>query len=140
MKPRTMYDARGRVYRTRRFGVDPVTGTVSDHRLDELTWYDPVGQVMKQRSQEGGGFEKLQYDGFGRVITRCVACNPSPDPEIYAQAGSVADNIVLEQTMLSYDAAGNVILQQKVERNHNATKTRTAAEHRPRSEQQIGTS
>jgi RHS repeat-associated protein len=118
---KTAYDAQGRVYKTTRYGVNPANGDVSEHALRERTWYDPAGQVMKQRSQEGGGFEKMQYDGVGRVVTRYVACDP--DPEDYEQAGTVAGDFVLEQTEFIYDAASNLIEQHKLERNHDATVT-----------------
>jgi RHS repeat-associated protein len=117
----TAYDALGQVWQTTRSGVDPATGEVSEHALREFTWYDPAGQVMKQRSQEGGGFEKLKYDGVGRLIIRYVACDPND--ENYAEAGTVEGDFVLEQTLIDYDAAGNGILQRTLERNHDALDT-----------------
>ena len=64
-KSETKYDARGRVYQTVRYGVNPATGTVGQSLTDN-TWYDASGNVLKQQPAGARLFTKQVYDGLGR--------------------------------------------------------------------------
>lgn len=112
-----LYDDLGRVYRTVRYAIDPQTGAVGVS-LAEDTWFDPVGNVMKRRNPEDAGFEKLTYDGPGRLIHRYAGYN-SVTPS-YSEAESIDDDVIFEQSDFIYDAASNLIEEVRKERFHNA--------------------
>jgi YD repeat-containing protein len=118
----TLYDDLGRRYRTIRYSVDPVTGSFGEHPLSDDIWYDPAGNVMKQRNPEDAGFEKLAYDGALRIVHRYAGyASTEPEPsEAYAAAQSVAADFIFEQSDYTYDNAGAVIEEKKRERFHNA--------------------
>jgi GT2 family glycosyltransferase len=63
----TLFDNRGRVYRTVQYAVDPNTGTVGGSLTDN-TWFDDAGNVI-QRQPAGlmNGIE-LEYDSLSRLI------------------------------------------------------------------------
>lgn len=109
----TKYDDLGRVYQTITYGVDPDTGTVGN-ALTSNTWYDPVGNVLKQQSAGSNAFTKSFYDGVRRLTMQYVA---------YAVTTPVAGDIVMQQSETTYDAASNVIEQLVRERFHNAPAT-----------------
>ena len=114
----TLYDLRGRVYRTIRYSIDPVSGAVGVSLPDD-TWYDPAGRVVKRRNPEDAGFEKFAYDAAGRVVNRYAGYN-TVTPS-YAEAQSVVNDTIFEQTDFAYDAADNLIAEATRERFHNTT-------------------
>jgi YD repeat-containing protein len=122
------YDERGRLFRTRTFGVTytlaPPSATVSEHSLTTDTWYDRRGNVVKVAAP-GGLVQKSQYDGAGRMTVssttdgggdRATGAAGSWD-----DAGSVVRDTVLEQVEYRYDADGNVIQTTTKQRFHDAT-------------------
>jgi hypothetical protein len=119
----SLFDDLGRRYRTVRYSVDPVTGSVGVHPLSDDTWYDPVGDVMKQRNPEDAGFEKIAYDGPRRVAHRYAgyASEEPAEEDAYAAAQSVAADFIFEQSDYTYDSAGNLVEEIKGERFHDAS-------------------
>ena len=112
----TLFDDRGRVYRTIRYGVDPATGTVGNSLTDN-TWYDESGDVLCSLPAGSNAFTKSVYDGITRVIARYLGYNP--DAEI--DPSSVANDKIVEQSEIEYDGASNVLLTTSRQRFHNAT-------------------
>ncbi len=115
----TQYDDQGRAYLSEVFSVS-TTGTISPYGLTTNWWYDLRGNPVKE-SAPGGQVTKTQYDGAGRpyvsYVTNEVA-NPS-----WAEANSVAGNLVLTQTETTYDADGNPTLVTTRDRFHTETLT-----------------
>jgi len=120
----TLYDDRGRVYRNVRYAVDPATGAVG-HALVYNTWYDAAGNVIKSQPSRSKLFTKTMYDGLGRQTIQYSGYDL--DETTYAQAGTVADDTILEQTETHYDAVGNVIQTTNRQRHHNAPASQTGA-------------
>jgi RHS repeat-associated protein len=120
----TLYDDRGRVYRTIRYAVDPSTGTVDNAMVDN-TWYDAAGNVIKSLPSGAKLFSKTVYDGIGRQTTQYTGYDL--DETTYSQAGTVVDDTILEQTETDYDNASNVIQTTRRQRYHNAPASQTGA-------------
>lgn len=118
----TKYDDRGRIYQTVRYGVDPSTGTVGNSLTDN-SWYDAAANVIKQLPAGSDLFTKTTYDSLGRVTKRYSGYDT--DETSYADAGSVTDDVIMEQSESDYDAAGNVIESRNRHRYHNAPATQT---------------
>ena len=114
----TLFDPMGRVYRTVRYSVDPITGALGIG-LPEDTWFDKAGLIVKRRNPEGAGFEKMKYDGAGRVTNRYAGYNLTAPT--YGEAQTVANDTIFDQTDFTLDDAGNGILETRRERFHNAT-------------------
>ena len=102
----TLFDARGRVYQTLRYGVDPASGTLGP-ALAANSWYDAEGNRIKQQPAGAGGFIKTVYDGVGRVVKRYLGFDPGESS--WADAASVADDTVVEQVEFALNCAGNVL-------------------------------
>lgn len=115
----TSYDDLNRVYQTTRYAVDPSTGSVGNSLVDK-TWYDPVGNVMKSLPPGSKLFIKTAYDALNRPTAVYVGYG---DDTTYAEAGSVADDTILEQSETTYDEAGSVIATVQRQRYHDTTGT-----------------
>lgn len=63
------------------------------------------------------------YDGVGRQTAQYAGYDPGETT--YAQAGTVEDDTILEQTETDYDAASNVIQLTARQRYHNASASQT---------------
>lgn len=114
----TKYDARGRVYQTVRYAVDPSTGTVGN-ALTDNTWYDASGHVLMALPAGASLFTKTQYDSLGRAVKQFSGYTPgSPGTPV---PGSVSADVILEQSASTYDAASNVIQSTQRQRYHNAS-------------------
>ncbi|NUQ65008.1 MAG: RHS repeat-associated core domain-containing protein, partial [Pirellulales bacterium] len=133
----TFYDDLGRVYRTRRYAVDPETGAVGNF-LQDHTWYDEAGNVIKQQQPGSQAFSKIAYDSLGRMVKQYVgydldeqpvessssSSSSSGGPAVsYLDATNVEGDTIVEQTEQSYDVAGNVLMTTTRQRLHNATGT-----------------
>ncbi|NUQ66465.1 MAG: hypothetical protein HUU20_28725, partial [Pirellulales bacterium] len=133
----TFYDDLGRVYWTRQYAVDPATGAVGNC-LQDHTWYDGAGNVIKQQQPGSQAFTKMVYDSLGRMIKRYIGYDLGERPvessssssssssgpaAAYLDATNVEGDTIVEQTENNYDAAGNVTLVTARQRLHNATGT-----------------
>jgi RHS repeat-associated protein len=119
-KTTTQYDDHGRVFRTDVYSVDPNNGTVSSTGLETNTWYNHRGKVIKT-AQPGGLATKDGYDGAGRQVAAYVT--DGLGDTTWADARSVANNNVLEETDTQYDGDGNAILVIQRDRFHDETRT-----------------
>jgi RHS repeat-associated protein len=115
----TFYDARGQVYRTRTYAVD--SDGIAGNYLEANTWYDAAGQVIKQQAAGTKAFTKTVYDSLGRVLKQYIGHDT--DEATHAEAASVADDTILEQTETLYNEVGNVLFVTARRRMHNATGT-----------------
>ena len=83
-----LYDDRGRVYRSIRYGVDPATGLITGQQ-DRDQYYDATGSLLRQEPAGAMEFEVYEYDIQGRRIE-------SSDPLGHSR-------------QMAYDAAGNQV-------------------------------
>lgn len=116
----TYYDDRGRVYQTKRFAVNVDTGAVGNSLVGN-TWYDAIGNVIKQQPAGSQAFTKTVYDSLGRAVRQYLGYDT--DETDYADASSVSDDTIVEQSEITYDDAGNVLQTTTRQRFHNATGT-----------------
>jgi len=114
-----LYDARGGVYESRMYQVDPDDGTVGDY-LPSRTWYDARGYVAKTATGNGL-FQKYAYDGAGRMMATYISFDL--DEEDYADALNVAGDTVIEQTRSWYDPAGQAVATASYQRLPDDTST-----------------
>ena len=114
----TTYDALGRVWRSRQYAVNSA-GTPSTPLTAE-SWYDARGLIIKRtQPQQAGVYSKTQFDTLRRVTAAYLAY-----PETVGLGGnsdSVTNDIVLEQTENTWDAASNLIETTQRQRFEDAT-------------------
>jgi RHS repeat-associated protein len=114
----TKYDDRGRVYQQIAYAVDPDTGSVGN-ALTSNTWYDASGNVLQQvAAGDGIVFSKNAYNGAGWVTASYRGYNPSGTS--YSQAGTVANDVIVEQSENTYNEAGEVISAASYQRLNDA--------------------
>jgi RHS repeat-associated protein len=118
-KVQTSFDERGMVYQTVRLSVDPSTGAVGDS-ITKNQWFNARGMLIKSRDANGQ-FAKSQYDGAGRAIANFASFDDAETS--YADASTVANDIVVEETVTAYDAASNVIQTTSYLRTTSTAKT-----------------
>jgi RHS repeat-associated protein len=102
----TLYNNRGMVYRSR-MAIDPEEDTSPEY-LESNRWYDARGLVIAEWSPNGPG-SKTAYDALGRVTAAYVTDRfddalPGASGN-HADASSVEDDRVIEQTEYAYVAA-----------------------------------
>ena len=105
------FDERGQVYKTERSGYDATTH-VETARLTSLTWYDPAGNPVKRvaaGAKDLRAFTKSSYDGAARRIATYFGLYTGEQPEPYDTVSSVADDLVFDQRVPTYDEASNVL-------------------------------
>ena len=83
-----LYDNRGRVYRTIRYGVDPNTGSVTGQQNQDQ-FYDAGGNVLRQEPAGAMEYQEFEYDSLGRRVAEI-------DPLDHSR-------------LLAYDAASNLV-------------------------------
>jgi YD repeat-containing protein len=118
------FDNLGQVYQTTAYGVYPTNCGA----LVTNTWHDADGNTIE--TQTGGvtqGFTKTAYDGLDRPTVAYVGFDPTGSPATCAAAGSVAGDIILQQTDTQYDPAGDATLLTTYERYDDASTSDTGA-------------
>jgi RHS repeat-associated protein len=117
----TNYDDRSRAYQQIVYAVDPSTGTVGN-ALTGNSWYDLSGNLLQQiRPGDGQVFTKSAYNGVGWINATYTGYNTSGTS--YSQAGTVANDVILEQTQNTFDEVGNVVSQASFQRLNDAPST-----------------
>lgn len=124
----TKFDDLGRIYQTIMYGVDPSTGSVGNS-LTDSTWYDAAGNVIKQLDAGSDLFKKHAYDSLERRMLTYLAYDL--DETSYADAGSITDDTVMEQTETIYDDASNIIQTITRQRYHDAPASQVGALQNP---------
>jgi RHS repeat-associated protein len=102
----TLYDARGRAYRSRQRDVRQSDGRVGG-ALESALWFDGRGNVIKSL-QPGGLVSKTAYDGANRPTAQYIT--DGGGDWSWADACGVDGDIVLSQVGTQYDENGNPIL------------------------------
>lgn len=113
----TTYDSRGRVFLVAKYGVDPSSGELGN-ALFASTWYDAVGNPIKEQRPGGRSYTKRQLDGVGRVKKSFLCFG---DDGSHSNAVTVANDIVVSQSEFLYNAAGGLIQRTERSRYHDAT-------------------
>jgi hypothetical protein len=124
----TKYADRVWTYQTIRHGVDPTTGTISNS-LTDSTWFDPSGNVIKSLPSGSKLFTKMTYDRLGRTAIRYSGYDL--DETSYADALTVTDDVILQQSETTYDDANSVLQTTLRKRYHNAPDIQTGALQNP---------
>jgi RHS repeat-associated protein len=103
------YDDQGRVYLANTYSVDPSSGTVGAS-LATTTYYDHRGNVI-ETSSPGGQVTKSSFDGAGRDVMDSTTDGGviNGATQNWTNAGSTTNDVVIEQTLKTYDAASNLI-------------------------------
>ena len=120
----TLIDNRGRVYRTIRWAVDVSTGSVGNALVDDF-WFDAAGNQIKSQPAGSKLFTKTVHDGVGRQTAQYAGYDL--DESTYAQAASIDDDTILQQTETHHDAASNVIQLVERQRYYNTPASQTGA-------------
>jgi len=84
----TLYDNRGRVYRTIRYGVDPGNGSIAGQQTQDTT-YDQAYNVLRQEPAGAMEFQTFEYNSLGQRVS--------------------VTNPLDEATLYSFDDAGNLV-------------------------------
>jgi RHS repeat-associated protein len=122
---KTTFDDRSRVYQTLTYAVDPSTGTIGN-ALPSNTWYDASGNVLQQIAQgDGQAFTKFTYNGVNWVLSTYRGYNTSGTS--FSQAGTVANDIIVEETDNTYDEAGNLVTAAMSQRLNDAPTSGTGS-------------
>lgn len=114
------YDDQGRLFQQQTFSVTPGAGTVSPDALTTNYYFDHRGNQIAV-SAPGGLWTKDVYDGAGRLVTEYMTDGSSGTT--WADASTVADDIVLEQMETVYDGDSNAIETITRQRFDDATGT-----------------
>ena len=116
-KTTTEYGSWGRATRSDTFSVNPTNGAVSMNSLHSEVWFDERGLPIKS-SSPGGLEEKVVYDGRGRATT--IYTTDGGGGLTRGEGNNVLSDVVLSQSEIQYDDAGNVLLATNRERFHDA--------------------
>lgn len=115
----TRFDDRGRVYRTIQYGVYVPGGAVGSGLTSNM-WYDAANNVIQSLPAGSKLFTKTTYDGLNRTVAAYSGYTPTGTTNLSA---SVANDVILEQSETTYDAASNGIESVARQRYHNAPAT-----------------
>jgi len=110
------YDDRGRIYKRTYYAVDPDTGTVGESLSDHY-WFDESGNLVKEQFAGTELLTKTQYDILGRAI------EVRKGYEVTG-AGGIED-VLFEQSLFTYDDAGDRLLTEHRRRHHDTDETIT---------------
>ncbi|MBI3860974.1 MAG: hypothetical protein HY290_03680 [Planctomycetia bacterium] len=117
------FDDRGAAFQAARYGVDPSTGTIGNALIDN-TWRDASRHVVKSLPAGSQLFTKTVIDSLGRDAVKYTGYGTDAS---YADIFSVANDVILEQTETTYDAANNGIQTTQRLRYHNAAASQLSA-------------
>ena len=111
----TLFDNLGRVYQTAVYAV-PITGgsagTPSTPQINN-TWYNAQGQPVKNQPAGAATYTKTQYDEAARAAGTFTGYSDGSDDPWSIGA---SDHLV-EQVLMNYDPAGNVVQTSYFQRN-----------------------
>jgi RHS repeat-associated protein len=114
------YDAWRQPFETRTYGVE--AGAANGY-TSARQWRNSRGFVVKTLSR-GKVFQKLQYDGAGRVTNDTVSYDLGElAMPAYSAADDLAGDTVLQEMRYVLDATGAAVLVRSYDRNHNGSGT-----------------
>jgi hypothetical protein len=104
------FDDQGRVYLAQTYSVDPTSGTVGASLATNF-FFDHRGNMVEE-VDPGGLATKHAFDGAGRDVTDSTTDGGviNGAAQTWANALTTTNDVVLEQTLSTYDADSNVIL------------------------------
>jgi RHS repeat-associated protein len=111
------FDGRNRRYRTKRYGVTVGTGAVGTALISE-TYFDQDGRAVRNQPAGRSGYTVTHLDAVGRARKQFRAYGGTLD---YLNPRKISDALVMEQTEMAYDAAGNTLSSILRQRFDNAT-------------------
>ena len=117
-KSEAFYDDRGQVFQSKRYAVSD--SGVTGNSLEENTWFDAAGNVLKSKPAGSDSFTKMVYDAVGRTTDSYTAYYDGTGTD---SPNNLTDNIVLEESNTTYDDASNVTFATTKSRWHDATDT-----------------
>jgi RHS repeat-associated protein len=112
------FDERGLVYLGIQHNVSN-TGVIGNH-LTSNFWYNGRRMLVKEASPNGL-FQKTKYDGARRIAATFASFDDAETT--YAQTFDVVGDTVIDETVLTYDADGNVLYTTRYERTSTASVT-----------------
>lgn len=113
-------DALGRPYLQQTYGVNQSSGALT-YPLKTESWYDPRGLLIKTVQPGFNGYTKVQFDTLRRANASYLAYPPTGGLD--GNSNDVTDDVVIEQSEMNYDDAGNLLLSTARQRFHDATGT-----------------
>lgn len=129
-RTRLCRDERGRVYRRREYGIDALGDTAGS--VDEESWYDPDGNLIKRRDMGAAAVTKFRYDSLGRLRATYLAVESGSTRS--GCTNSVDDDTVIEETRYKYNDAGHLVAQKACARFDDASGSgRLRRDNEPRS-------
>lgn len=106
------FDDRSRIYQTLKYAVNPATGRVGNALIGN-SWHDPSGnEIQAIAPGDGQVFTKNVFNGVNWLTSSYRGYNTTGTS--YAQAGTVAGDIIVEQLDNTFDEAGNTITMPQV--------------------------
>ncbi len=108
----SFYDELGRAWKEQRHKIDVSDGS-DDDNLQTLSWYDPLGRLVKRDGQQ---LEKSFYDRLDRRTRHFTLVNDND--AAYADVLDVAGDIVVVEDQTTYDAT-ETLMQARIERLHD---------------------
>ncbi len=106
----SFYDARGRVYQSKRHGVDQATGALTGETITVDMQYDAGDSMTKQTPAGGSDDMTYVHDALGRRTSQTNALNQTSSM-VYNDAGqAISSTDALGNTSLSkYDEIGRMV-------------------------------
>ena len=122
----TNFDDRNRIYQQIVYAVDPSTGIPGSSPLVGNFWYDYSGNLLQQiKPGDGIVFTKSAYNGVNWITATYKGYNTSGTS--FSQASTVANDIILEQTIPTFDEVGNTIEVDSFQRLNDAPSSGTGS-------------
>ena len=111
----TLYDQRGRVWKTKRYEIDASDGSLDDTLVSE-SWFDETGRTIKV---DGEQLTKTFYDRLDRTTHQFTLA--TVDDSAYADADDVSGDIVLVERQTTYesDDSDEVWMEATISRFHD---------------------
>ncbi|MDR1818273.1 MAG: hypothetical protein LBR07_08955 [Puniceicoccales bacterium] len=114
------FDVRGHVFRNLIYSI---TGGNLANAIATDTWFDPAGNIIKQRSAGSRIFTKTTFNGLNLPV-KIYTCEPA-DGLDDGPTNDVTGALVVEQVFRDYDEATNIVGAHRYLRFHDASSTAT---------------
>jgi RHS repeat-associated protein len=105
--------------------VNISNGAVGNALISNI-WYDPSGNLLQQIQQgDGQVFTKSSYNGVNWITGTYRGYNPGGTS--YNQTGGVSTDVIVTQSIPTFDYAGNIVSQATYDRLNDASTSATGA-------------
>jgi YD repeat-containing protein len=122
-KSQSLYDILSRSYRRKTYAVD--SSGNEGNALESNTYLDGKGQTIKQSSPGTKASQKVVFDSLGRTTASFTGYPEDGTDD--GNTNDVSDDIVIEQTLTTYDDGSNAIASLRYQRFHNAPASGTGS-------------